>query len=257
MILEALALPSHLHTQHKISKKSLVAQTQNSASTQKLLQETLSSINLVAHITPNNSNISAYQDEQSEYLELMVIQCMLKDKLPSQSQCTQLHRLFHQHIPYPVVLEIITTNGESAQWSLAHKTINQADTSNEKLVVQEIIQTHWLPLATPDTLLENLFAAVEFNQQPKQHLLALYEALQQHLVSYLLALSLNKTSLKDAAPAYAESLDEKRDTLHKVQQLKQEIAALENKRNKTQQFNEKVELNMEIQKLKAQLSMLS
>ena len=257
MILEALALPSHLHTQHKISKKSLVAQTQNSASTQRLLQQTLSNSNLLAHITPNSSNIPAYQDEQSEYLELMVIQCTLKDKLPSHSQCSQLHRLFHQHIPYPVILEIITANGESAQWSLAHKTINQADTSNEKLVVQEIIQTHWLPLTTPDTLLENLFAAIEFNQQPKQHLLALYEALQQYLVSYLLALSLNKTSLKDAAPAYAVSLDEKRDTLHKIQQLKQDIAALENKRNKTQQFNEKVELNMEIQKLKAQLAKLA
>src|SRR5690554_1711665 len=116
MILEALALPSHLHTQHKISKKSLVAQTQNSASTQKLLQETLSSINLVAHITPNNSNISAYQDEQSEYLELMVIQCMLKDKLPSRSPCARLDRLFPQHITRRVGFVTITMYCCRAQW---------------------------------------------------------------------------------------------------------------------------------------------
>lgn len=63
--------------------------------------------------------------------------------------------------------------------------------------------------------------------------------------------------MADAAPAYENSnFEQQRETLRQIQQLKQDIAALENKRNKTQQFNEKVELNMEIQKLKTQLAKL-
>lgn len=79
--------------------------------------------------------------------------------------------------------------------------------------------------------------------------------LVQHLIGFLLAANLNKNTLAEPCVAYSIKCQQD-EILKKVQQLKNSISALESKRDKTTQFNEKVTLNLEVQKLKKQLEVI-
>lgn len=249
MILEALELPEHLQCHIKLSKKAFVEHAKHKNAVQRLLQEQVASLHIVAHLTPDNSNIAAYKNAQYEYLELMVLQCELKEKDIRNSQLNALHRLFHQHIPYPLVVEISAPHREQVQWSLAHKTINQSDAESALLVLSDIHTTHWFSTAKFDILTRELKEKLKLSQQNHSHLFALYDSLVQHFIAFLLASNLKKTTLGEPNATYSAERSQD-EILKKVLQLKQNIAALEAKRDKTTQFNEKVALNVKVQALK-------
>jgi|LSQX01.2.fsa_nt_gb hypothetical protein len=255
MILQALKLPKHLQCCIKLSKKAFIEHTKQKNVTQRLLQEHVANIQIIAHLTPDNSNIPAYKNQHQEYLELMVLQCELKETDIRSSQLNALHRLFHQHIPYPLIVEISSPQQEQVQWSLAHKSINQADTESALLVLSDIHTSNWLSTSTPDALTKELKRKLKIDQQNHSHFFALYDSLVQHLIGFLLAVNLNKNTLAEASATYSTK-PQQDETLKKVKQLKNNIAALENKRGKTTQFNEKVALNLEVQKLKKQLAII-
>lgn len=255
MILEALALPEHLQCRIKLRKSAFVEHARHKNATQRLLRDQVSSLHIIGHLTPDNSNIAAYKDQQHEYLELMVLQCELKDTSIRSNQLNALHRLFHQHIPYPLVVEISAPQHEQVQWSLAHKGINQADTESTLLVLNDIHATDWLNTTTPDALTYELKKQLDLNQQNHSHFLALYDSLIQHIVNYLLAVNLNRDTLQETVSSYQIN-NRQGEVLKQVLKLKEEIASLENKRDKSQQFNDKVALNLRIQSLKKQLKIL-
>lgn len=252
MILEALELPEHLQCSIKLSKKAFVEHANHKNATQRLLQEQVANLHIVAHLTPDNSNIAAYKDQHYEYLELMVLQCELKETDIRNSQLNALHRLLHQHIPYPLVVEISAPHHEQVQLSLAHKTINQADTESTLLVLNDIHTTDWLSSTMSDTLTSELKAKLKLNQQNHSHFFALYDSLVQHLIAFLLAVNLKQNTLVESSAVCSTSRPQE-ETLKKVLQLKQDIDALEAKRDKATQFNEKVALNLKVQERKKQI----
>lgn len=255
MILQALELPEHLQCRIKLSKKAFTEHAKNKSVVQRLLQEHVASLQIVAHLTSDNSNIAAYKDSHYEYLELMVLHCKLKKADIRNNQLSALHRLFHQYIPYPLVVEISAPHNEQVQWSLAHKTINQADTESPLLVLDDIHTTDWLNITTTDALIQDFKARLKLNQQNHSHFFALYDSLAQHLIGFLLAVNLNGNTF-DQVNAFCNYTSQKEKIPKKMLQLRSDIAALEAKRNKTMQFNEKVALNLEAQKLKKQLQSL-
>src|SRR5690554_3304557 len=126
MLLNALQLPSNCLVQQKIPKKAITEHARHSASAARLLQTVVDSIQLVGYITPNNSNIAAYQQGEYEYLEILVFQISLKDGSHGAGQLKNLHQMLHQAFPYPLLLEVTNADQET-QWSLATKTVNQAN----------------------------------------------------------------------------------------------------------------------------------
>lgn len=256
-LLEALDLPEACLTQQKIPKKAIAAHTRNSAASARLLQESVDTVELVAHITPNNSNIAAHTDGLHEYLEVMHIRVQLKNFLISPSQLKGLHQLLHQSIAYPLILEIKGQDG--VQWSLAEKTINQASPEHEQLVIQEMLVSDWQS-ADGSPLQRQFHQSLSFLQQDRSHLMTLYQSLMGCFVRYLTASSLGQPALREAEGVNTTDeayLQQQREQLRKIQGLQKSINILKAKRDACSQFNEKVELNVQLQELTRQLKSLS
>jgi len=257
MLLDALQLPAACRVQQKIPKKAIAEHARNSASAARLLQDVVDSIQLVGHITPDNSNIAAYQQGEYEYLEILVFRVQLKEGNWGAGQLKNLHQVLHQAFPYPLLLEVVST--EQAQWSLATKTVNQANPEHEKLVIQDLLVADWLT-ATSDSLQQELYQSLLFQQQNQSNLMLLYQGWLNSFVRYLTAISLNQTTQRDAPASYAldpEAAQQQLDRLRQIQDVQLQISALKNQRDACKQFNEKVALNLELQKLNKKLSGLA
>lgn len=261
MLIEALQLPPALRINQKLTKKSFYDNGQLSASAQKILQEQVESISLQAHLHPDNSNIAAYKTAQHEYLEIFVIQITLKDHQAwlnlKPAQLKTLHEAVHKAIAYPLFLEIKA--GEQVQWSLAEKSVHQADSEHDKLILNELLQTQWLDTSQKTglyalqgaggELLQSLLKRLAFANQNQQNLYTLYQGWYKALTGYALAHQAGLTEL----PSTESSIEDQRVKLKQIQQLKKDINDLQNQLKACQQFNEKVELNIRLQNLTKQL----
>ena len=254
MLLPLLQLPPACQVVQKIAKKSIVDHARHSSSAARLLQQAVGSITLLGHITPNNSNIAAYSDDEHEYLEVLYISLQLKEPMPPEVQLKQLHQLLHQSIAYPLILELASTEG--AQWSLAEKTINQANPEHEQLVLQEMIVTDWQAVQ-PSVLQAEFQQGLSFNQLDHGSLKMLYQSLQGCFVRYLTASSLQQATLSDSEGSYIGDLASQQERLRTIQQLQQQKKALQARRDASTQFNEKVAINLELQRLTRELKELS
>lgn len=254
-VIEYFQFPVHLSVTQKLTKKSFYELGNLSNAQQKLLQEQVDSIHLVAQLTPDKTNIPALQTETLEYLEILVIEVRLKEttaQLPAKS-LQSLYQLMHKAIPYPLVL--IVSVGKQSQLSLAEKQINQAKAESDKLVINELIQSDWLNLQNPTTIESDFFNSLQYNQLNHSNLFQLYQSLIQRLTALLIAKKTGQFKLNNSNENQGqEQLDQQRQQLKLMQKLDKEISELKNKIASTQQFNEKVELNLQLQKLTKQLT---
>lgn len=248
-LLEALQLPDACLVQQKIPKKTIAAYAKSSVAAARLLQDSVENIQLIGHITPNNSNISAHIVDEHEYLEILHISMQLKDALISPAQLKSLHQLLHQSIAYPLILEV--TGQEGSQWSLAEKTVNQAKPDHEQLVIQELLVSDW-QIVDSSPAQQQFRQSLSFVLQDHSHLMALYQSFIGCWVRYLTAVSLGQTDLRGAKSVHSSDqteLQRQRDQLRKIQDLQKRVNTLKAKRDACNQFNEKVELNIQLQKL--------
>lgn len=262
MLSEVLRLPSSLLSSHKLTKKSFYEHGQLSASAQRLLQDQVESVYIKAHITPDNSNISAYKNEQQEYLELFVIELDLKDDQAwlnlKPSQIKTLHEIIQKSIAYPLLLEI--RSGEHVQWSLAEKNLHQGDADYDKLIVNELIQTDWLDTQSQSELEQSFMQNLVFEKLNRQNLFQLYQSLMLKFTTYLLATQTKQSGRvfleQDSEAITQQTLDQQRQRLKQIKQLQKEIGELQNKLQACHQFNQKVDLNMQLQAYNTQLNVL-
>lgn len=253
-MLQLLNLPNHLLIHHKLTKKSFYELGNLTNTQHKLLQEHVASIELIAQLTPDKTNMAAVQTETLEYLEVAILQVELKshqaDSVLSNKQMQSLHLLFQKAIPYPLILLI--HSAEQVQLSLAEKQINQADSSSEKLVLTEWLQTHWICTNNPNDIEQAFLESLDYAQLNHSNLFTFYQSLIQRITAFLLAQQTGYFELSQQNPSQ-EVLDQQRQKLQAILRLDKEISELKNKMTGTLQFNEKVQLNMQLQNLTKQL----
>src|SRR5699024_7490293 len=116
------------------------------------------------------------------------------------------------------------TGQEGSQWSLAEKTINQANPEHDQLVIQELLVSDWQSVGS-SPLQQQFHQSLCFVQQDHSHLMALYQSLLGCFVRYLTASSLGQTALVGVAEgvhtADEADLQQQRDQLRKIQGLQQ------------------------------------
>ena len=73
-----------------------------------------------ASLKPTTIGVAEYRDETREYIEIAVLNLILR----SGADAARLAELVHRAVPYPVLL--VATNGNTPEISLAHKRWSQA-----------------------------------------------------------------------------------------------------------------------------------
>lgn len=241
-LIDALRLPPDCHVEQRIPKKLLLEQSLPTAADKRAIQEGLDELWWMAAIKPTNVGIPEFRDEQREYLEIAVLLATFRDP----SKTLRLTELIHRAIPYPLVL-VATQTGKSTL-SLAHKRWSQGETG--KVVVECILMTEAISSVDFTPQEASFLAAIDMARQPAKNLWTLYQGWWEQVE----ALSAARITGTFSVPSSAMAAEQRRHALAEYDRLQKEIATLRAQAMRESQINRRVELNLQIDLLRAQIA---
>jgi len=209
----------------------------------KLLNDTVKSMEIVAQINLDKSNIPPIANETDSYENILIILCTIPDNQLEMfaDSCIQL---IQKYIAHQVVLVI----EDSTEFiiSVADKRINQVD--KNKLVVEKVFNTSTLSKLYKKEHTEAFFKTLDFNTLDKTNLETTYKNYIQAVVQYQVANStgsFNKRTQKRTEEDMANLLA--------IETVETEITSLKSQLSKEKQLNNKVALNVTIQKKRQEI----
>ena len=241
-VIAALAVPPDALIEQRVPKKLLLEQGAPTSGDKRQIQDGVEELMWVAALKPTNIGVPEYRDAVREYLEIAVLSLNLRQK----AKAPRLIELVHRAIPYPVVL--VTAQDNSVNVSLAHKRFSQGEAG--KFVLDELRTTTLLeqPSATAQELAFLANAAIA--KLKAENLYTLYQA----WIDRVATLDAARITGNFQPPDTAEKATTQRTNLDAYDRIKRDIAMLRSQAEKEKQLARRVDLNLEIRKLEAELA---
>lgn len=239
-MIDALGLPSGARVDQRVPKKLLIENGAPTTADKKQINDGIESLTWIAALKPTTIGVPDYRDELREYLEIAVLTLQLREtgKVP------RLVELVHRAIPYPVFLLTEHSNGSTLtfahkRWAQneAGKTVLDGDITSAKLDVSN-------ELANP------FLTSINLLSQPKANLYDLFQGWINTAIA-LQAAAITGTFQSATTPTQAV---ERAEALREALQLESRIATLRATAAKEKQIPKQVQLNLEIKRLKAELT---
>lgn len=240
-VIRALSLPLEALVEQRVPKKLLLEQGAATIADKRQIQDGIGEMNWIAALKSANIGVQEYRDGDREYLEIAVIAVSLR----TSAKATRLIELIHRAIPYPVVL--ISEQGAMVSISLAHKRFSQAE--GGKVVVEEVRRTAPFHSNEPTAEETSFLASLALSSLPARDLFALYQGWIDRIAA-LEAAQITGSFTPPDSPARASTLREGLDTYAR---LRRDIVALRAQVEKEKQVKRRVELNIEIKRIEAQM----
>ena len=235
----SLRLPAASRVDQRVPKKLLVENGAPTAADKRKINDGIEELTWLAALRPTNVGIPEFRDNTREYLEVAVLDAVLR--APAKSP--RLNALIHRAIPYPLLL--ITTHGDQMTISLAHKRSSlggkAATVVDGALVV--------VPLSAPGgSDVDAAFRdAMSFAEQPHGDLLALYQGWIDTAVALICAQVTGKfMRASSAAVALA-----RREALAEWEALDADLRKARSAAAKERQVAKRVTLNADIKRMQA------
>lgn len=227
---DKLGFPQSTIVGKKLDKKEFNDNFSLNVNERKVLSQYINRIELSNLLNSNTININPYVDEIKDYSEIAIIEVKIsnKDKLKSINEIIQ-------QIPYPLI--VFYTYEEELCLCLSPKRINKSDSS--KLVVEEVHFSKWLDFNTLDEIDKMFLESLNINNHPFTDYLSFYDGYLDKLIAF-------------NASKYSATLEVSTDTkqlLEDIEILEANINEIKNKIKKETNFNEKVNMNIELKKL--------
>ncbi len=236
-IVKYLNLPSSTSIERKLFKKQFLDNFSLTSNEKKILSDNVDSITLNNLLNKDSINISPFTNETHNYQEIAVISV----EINNQSKAKEITNII-LHIPYPVVLILIYK--EQIQINISPKRLNISDVS--KLVVEEQYFTKWIDFKNLTSIDETFLHSLNINNHSFRNFLAFYESFIDKLISY-------------NASIYSGTFSISKDTkmiLENIQKTEAQIIDIKNKIKKETNFNDKVNMNMQLKNLNDKLKIL-
>jgi hypothetical protein len=241
-VINALSIPPDARLDQRVPKKLLLEQDIPTAADKRQIQDGIEELLWVAALKPTNIGVPAFRDNVREYLEIAVLTVRFR----TAAKPPRLIELIHRAIPYPVLL--VAEHGETVSLSLAHKRWSQGEIG--RVVIEDIHRTAPFRTDAP-TAEESLFlASLALSGLPSRDLFAFY----QGWLDRVAALEAARITGAFAPPDSADQAMALRDSLDTHARLQHDIVILRAQAEKEKQLNRRVELNLEIKRLEAELA---
>lgn len=244
VIVASLALPASCRVDQRVPKKMLSEHGGATAADRRLLTEGIEEAHWLAAIKPATAAVPPWQDEVREYLEVAVLSVQVRASHAQAAQIQRLTELIHRAVPYPLVLVLLTPN--AIVLGLAHKRAAQNEAG--KVVLDGEIVSLTLPADGPRPV--GLLEALPLDRQPHAHLLALY----QGWLDCLIAAQAERVTGRFAIAATREQAEARRAALREHLRLEQEAGRLRALAAKESQIAKRVEHNLALQRVQAELT---
>ncbi len=238
-------LPDRCYANTFIPKKAFIENPEfNMTSAEKnILKEQVKNIYALYSVTPDNTSIPAYEDEEVRYKVIQVIKVRLKSEKQSEKVCQIIQK--YVHTPLIIIIEYEVY----IRFNLALKRIHK--TNNELLVVEDMLYTDWInteELAEKD---QSFLESLDVRKKSTTNLLKVFEGIASSINSY--NLSAYRDDFKEKS---AEETQFELEVLKQVEVLEEKVTALRQQMKKESNIGAKVELNVQLKKLQKQIQEL-
>ena len=227
-IYEQMHLPSVAKIDRVVPKKQFYDNADLTSSDKKLFDR-VEKIRWRYALKTENTNIPAYMDAEKEYLEIEIIEVILREE----KNLSRLAEIIFRAIPYPMLL-FFRAEEKTSLW-LGKLRVSESDKS--RMTLTETEHTDFLPEDAP------LWEKLSLKAQSTANFAILYESWYD---------TVSRSRLAELAVDVEDMTGEAaRERLSKLQEAEREIKALRSQMKKESQFNRKMELNTRLQRLKA------
>ena len=244
-VIDALALPPEARVDQRVPKKLVVENGAPTAADKRQINDGIEELLWLAALKPTTIGVPEYRDSVREYLEIAVLSLSLRPG----AKVGRLVELIHRAVPYPVVLA--ATHGDTVSLSLAHKRWSQGETG--KVVIEDVRRTAPFRPNAPAPEETSFLASLVLSGLPRRDLFVLY----QGWIDRVAALEAARITGSFAPPDSAERASALRDGLDTHARLQRDVAALRAQAEKEKQLNRRIELNLEIKRLEAEITAIS
>jgi len=254
-LLSSLELPTVCVLNERIAKKLLVENGAATPADKRAINEGIDELIWVAALKPNNIGVPAYRDDSREYLEIAILSMRCR----AEARSNRITELIHRSIPYPVLL--VTINEPDAQnveneisrralascssllnVSVADKRFSQSD--GQSMVLEDGVTDVQIEA---DSRLEAFASAMNLGKQPRDNLLSFYRGWAAILDAY------RASRITGEFAPNSLSREERRSAIGEFERIEREITTLRNQAAKEKQINRRVELNLDVKRMEAQL----
>ena len=252
-LLSSLELPPVCVLNERIAKKLLVENGAATPADKRAINDGIDELIWVAALKPNNVGVPAYRDDSREYLEIAILSMRCR----AEARSNRITELIHRSISYPVLLVSIVEMGQEENEisrkastasppflnvSVADKRFSQKDA--QSMVLEDGVTEVQLEA---DSRLEAFASAMNLGNQPRDNLLSLYHGWAAILDAY------RASRITGAFEPSFLSREERRFAIVEFERIEREISILRNQATKEKQINRRVELNIDIKRMEAQL----
>jgi hypothetical protein len=242
---DALGLPAGARVDQRVPKKLLLEHGAPTAADKRQIHDGIEELLWIAALKPSNIGVPAFKDDVREYLEIAVLTATLR----SGAKATRLTELIHRAIPYPVVLW--TEQSDVVSLSLAHKRWSQGQAG--EVVIEDVRRTAPFRAESLTAHEAAFLASVALSGLPASDLYVLY----QGWLDRAAALEAATVTGAFAPPVTAERAAAQRDALAARAKLQRDLATLRAQAEREKQVNRRVELNLAIRRLEAELAAMA
>ncbi len=236
-IVNCLNLPSSTSIERKLFKKQFLDNFSLTSNEKKTLSESVDSITLNNLLNKDSINILPFKNETHSYQEIAVISVEINNEKKSKEIANII-----LHIPYPVVLILI--HKEQIQINISLKRLNITDVT--KLVVEEQYYTRWIDTNNLTELSSEFLNSLDSINHPFTNFKDFFTS----LVKSIIAFNASEISGK------FESKEDTRLLLQDIKNIEATIQDIKLKIQKETNFNDKVNLNIDLKTQKDNLEKL-
>jgi len=236
-VLENFNIPSECKIGKRIAKKQFIENFALKSHEKKLLSDEVKSITLEYLLNKDNINITPFVDEDNDYSEIAFIKVELSHKEKVKKISTII-----QYIPYPLIV-IFVYNNETVI-NISPKRINKNDAT--KLVVVKSYFTKWIDIENTSPIEKEFLESLNIKNHPFTDFLSFYNSYVDKIVAFN---SAKYTGTLNVNESTKEILEEITSCTAKINELKSKI-------KKETNFNNKVNMNIEIKRLNDKLNNL-
>jgi hypothetical protein len=255
-VIDALGLPPDARVDQRVPKKLLLDQGVPTAADKRQIQDGIEDIHWIAALKPTNIGVPDYRDAVREYLEIAILTVTFRQA----AKPARLIELIHRAIPYPVVL--LSGQSGTVSLSLAHKRWSQGEAGKvvldkgypqiTQINTDKSQENHLRTSALSADVMSTFLASLALSTLPAADLFTLYQAWIDRLTG-LEASSITGSFIPLTSAEHSTTL---RDGLANHARLQYELTTLRKLAAKEKQLNRRVELNMTIKRLEAELAEL-
>jgi hypothetical protein len=241
-VVDALALPPGARVDARVPKKMLIEQSAQTPADKRAIQDGIDELQWFAACKPATIGVPVFADDTRDYLEIAVVGCAFRPA----AKAARLIELIHRAIPYPVFL--ITSDASGVAVSAAHK--RKAQNEAGRTVIDRVVAATSLQPGAGDGAQLAFLQSLPLAQQPRLDLYALYGGWLARIEA------LNAARLTGTFLATDDSIaiDQRREALDAHARFAKEIETLRGKAKREKRLSRRVDLNMAIQRLEADLA---